>query len=578
MSQTGGFTATVALEQGALGPVPASNEDESLELPGFAALYRPEGPAQVGRDASGSVTAVVAGEVLESDAETLARDYAVRGERALTRLDGSFALLVVDRRAPALVVATDVVKSRRVFVARLGDCAVIATSLQAVPLSERPIDRSAVICALANGAVLNDRTLFEGVRSLGAGTVLVLDRDGARESRYWSPSFAADAPLPEGEIDVRMGELLIDAVRRRLPHNETMSLSLSGGLDARGLLGVLAEKLGARDVDCFSYARPDPPGGSDARVAARLASRYGYPHAIVPSYRGDVARVIERNAALGRGIANVCEEVDAWDALDDGGGERAVFVGDECFGWPGVALRSADDILRAVDIRAWRSISWLQQFLPPSVAFELGERLDAEVASMLARAPRTGDRQDVEDFLYFEQRVVNVLMPWRELFSSLAGRVVFPWLDRRLLELVDRLPSRERRGRTLYHRVAAGLLRDLFAVPPATRSGYLVNWDAELARRRGELLERLRRPSRLDEVVPVDVAERLLERRGTPAAARAHAAKKAIDFAVSRPERLGRVAWSALAERSLRVDEATLLLRLLVQREFLALDRQRAAA
>jgi hypothetical protein len=129
------------------------------------------------------------------------------------------------------------------------------------------------------------------------------------------------------------------------------------------VLAALGRPRSTERLTCFSYVHGPPKRGSDAELAALLAARCRVEHRVVEAYRGDLPAALAANAELGAGVANFCDEVDAWRELAQS--PRAdVFVGDECFGWVDAPLASREDVLEVVGIRGWDAVEWLGRLLP----------------------------------------------------------------------------------------------------------------------------------------------------------------------------------------------------------------------
>lgn len=528
------------------------------------------GDTIVAREEGRDVTLLVAGELVNSSASRAIASYRERGSAFAAELDGSFAAAVVDGREALVLAVTDRVGSRRVFCGQTPGGVVVSTRLSDVAPPGCPLDPVGVALVLATGAALNGRTLFAGVRVLERASTHRVTGEGVDSRRYWSQGFAGEhAHRPPPALRRDLVGLVREAVRDRRRAAPGALLSLSAGLDSRAILGALVET-GGDDVETFSYAHGPPRPGSDAALARRLAALSGVRHELVESYRGDLGVVVRENARLGSGLANFCDEVDAWTTLA-ARGLRGVLVGDECFGWVDVPLGTPEDVLEVVGIRGFDGIAWIARLLPGEVARSFQEALDSELHAIYERSPDTRDLHDRKDFLYLDQRVAHVLMPWRESFAGRLGRVQMPFLDRRILDLMQGVPSSLRRDKRLYREAIAEAFPDLLAVPRARRSGYLVNWNHELAAQ-GPALQAgvVSTESRLDELVPREVGLELLARRRGARAGAGYGLKKAVDFAASRRGPTGRIARAAGARPLRRIDETTVLLRLLVLREALA--------
>ncbi len=529
------------------------------------------GETIVARDEERDVTLLLTGELINSSARQAVASYNKRGRAFAAELDGSFAAAVVDARKARVLAVTDLVGSRRIFCSEAAGGKVVSTRLSDIASPGCPLDPVGVALVLATGAALNGRTLFAGVRALERASTHSVTGDGVDSRRYWDQGFSGEhAHRSPAALRRELVGLVRETVRDRRQAASGALLSLSAGLDSRAILGALVAEKGEVDVETFSYAHGAPKPGSDAALARDLAALYGVRHELVESYHGDLGAVIRENARLGSGLANFCDEVDAWTTLA-ARGPRGVLVGDECFGWVDVPMRSPEDVLEVVGIRGFDGIAWMARLLPGDVARSFEEALDSQLDEIYERSPDTRDLHDRKDFLYLDQRVTHVLMPWRDSFAGRLGRVQMPFLDRRILDLMQGVPSAMRRDKRLYREAIAEAFPDLLAVPRARRSGYLVNWNHELAAQGPALHAAVGSTgSRLDELVPREVVLELLARRRGARAGAGYGLKKAVDFAASRRGLAGRIARAAGARPLRRVDETTVLLRLLVLREALA--------
>ena len=124
-----------------------------------------------------------------------------------------------------------------------------------------------------------------------------------------------------------------------------------------------------------------------------------------------------------------------------------MIVGDESFGWNWPRIATRTDVLDSLRFLGGSALARLRRHVDPSTFETLTAGADSRVAVMGQDSP---DLQDVMDSIFFEQKVGNVLMPWRERFTAEAGPVTNPLLDADILDFVRRLPSPLRRGKRLY--------------------------------------------------------------------------------------------------------------------------------
>lgn len=417
-------------------------------------------------------------------------------------MDGSFALLHIDGQRHCVSIITDRVNSRKVFTCLHDGCTWFATSINHLPHTAFRIDRTAVASYLASGVLFNNRTLFEGIRVLPRASTHTLTADTLESTEYWLYSFAGkEDTRPVEALQADLSGLLVQSVKRRTDPNVRLHLSLSAGYDSRTLLGLLSSPTSNMPVSCFSYAHGEPREQSDAAISHLLAEHSGFSHQTVESYEGDFMVTLASNVARGHGIANFCDEVDAWKQLMTQGID-ALMVGDECFGWGNIDPVSSDDVLDLLGIHNFQRIA-NRSFLEPGVAKDMEERLDAEIEVILGRTRSESTWRDRLDVLYLDQRLSHLLMPWREYFAGSVALTHNPFLDRDILTFMTGVPGHLRRNKSLFRSTVESLFPDLFALPMATVSGYAVDWRSEMVAVMPQLHHMINnRESRLDEVIP----------------------------------------------------------------------------
>jgi len=182
-----------------------------------------------------------------SDTEVLIYAYKEWGDDFLNRLNGMFGLAVWDARARRLIVARDAMGIKPVYYRMEQGALYFASEVRALLRSAgRRID----IDAVALNLFLRYRytpaplTLFEGIKKLAAGTMLVVEGGNARVHRWYRfvPE-PFDPPKRLVEAKRELLELYEGALARHLIADVPVGLLLSGGMDS-GLLLALMSKAG----------------------------------------------------------------------------------------------------------------------------------------------------------------------------------------------------------------------------------------------------------------------------------------------------------------------------------------------
>jgi asparagine synthase (glutamine-hydrolysing) len=180
-----------------------------------------------------------------SDTEVIIHGYKEWGDDVLNRLNGMFGLALWDERNRRLIVARDAMGIKPVYY-RIEDGELFfASEIRAlVESAHRPIDIDPVSLNLflRYRYTPSPLTLFEGIRKLAAGTMLVVENGEAKEERWYRfrpTPFESDKTLPDAKIELL--ELYRAALKRHLISDVPVGLLLSGGVDSSLLLALMSE-------------------------------------------------------------------------------------------------------------------------------------------------------------------------------------------------------------------------------------------------------------------------------------------------------------------------------------------------
>jgi len=462
------------------------------------------------------VTLILHGEIYEdgikNQAEFLLKRYLEKGYDFAKGTNGSYAVLLIDRRDSSVAVITDRLSSRKVFYGEHDGIAWLSTALtyHMHPVAEGRIDPVGIAHYLVNGIPLNNRTLFADVSVLNRASVHTLAGPDLklRSTQYWTYRLDnAFAGRRQDELEEQLSTLLTECTRRRVADRPHVYLSLSGGHDSTCILGALS-RLGVKGVDCFSYCDGPPTRRSDAAVAGKMARIVGCRHITIPAYQRSFLEVLKENAAIGQGVSWLLTEPEVWRVLEDqvSSGEGVLFFGDEHVGRDNSALASEDDVFRSANIRDFNALRWLRGKIPNSSFAELSEAVREDLSDMTRRCPRSGELRDMRDYLYLDVRL-NKMLVSREFFAGRVMTVRNPLLDNEILDFVAHLPPELRRGRQTFKRAAEAAFPHLFQIARARDGNPAIDRWAKEKLPADETLELLAldQQSPLDGLIPPDL-------------------------------------------------------------------------
>ncbi len=230
-----------------------------------------------------------------SDTEVILEAFKAWGTDAFSRLNGMFALALVEPDAGRIWLVRDRFGVKPLFYHHTGGTLYFSSTPGelARQLGLRP-NLEYVARGLHYWLYEDDGPIsqYEGVNAVPAGTAIQAQATTSaidlRCTRWYHLADRVEqrrAGLAEAHDTEASGmvlDLLTDAVRLRLRADVPVGISLSGGLDSASIAALLAPMHG--DVTGFSYGRPDvrnSEGPAVARAArhARVSAEYVWPDA-----------------------------------------------------------------------------------------------------------------------------------------------------------------------------------------------------------------------------------------------------------------------------------------------------------
>lgn len=216
-----------------------------------------------------------------SDCEVIVHLYEDLGVECLTRLDGMFALAIVDLRNNQIWLARDRVGMKHLYFAETDRGFLFASEMRALLASGLVATEPAVEhfdAFLQTGFIPAPLTALRGIRRIPAGHRLLRAGGATRLEAYWEPRFQGDAAeSTEVEQAQRLETLLRQAVASHLDADVPVGVFLSGGWDS-SLVAVLAAQERREPLATFSLVFPDNPADNEASFSQAVARQIGSQH------------------------------------------------------------------------------------------------------------------------------------------------------------------------------------------------------------------------------------------------------------------------------------------------------------
>ena len=209
------------------------------------------------------------------DTEVMLHLYEEHGEQFAERLRGMFAVAIWDARRRRLVLARDRFGIKPLYYRAVDGELAFASELRALPRGE--IDLDALEAFLAFNAVPAPLTIFEEVRKLPAGHLLIWEEGRVDIRRFARPAPSAEVrDDDEAELVEELRSRVRDSVRAHLVSDVPVGVLLSGGVDSAFLAALAAEE-SSEPLRTFSIGFEERSFNelADARL---VAERYGTQH------------------------------------------------------------------------------------------------------------------------------------------------------------------------------------------------------------------------------------------------------------------------------------------------------------
>jgi asparagine synthase (glutamine-hydrolysing) len=230
-------------------------------------------------DETGRVLIFAGEDFSDNGAATRATKSNSGGDRWLRELNGWFAGVLLDAAKKQIVLFNDRYGLHRVYYAQSRGMLTFASEAKALLASHprtRKLNPTAMGEFVAYGTVLHDRTLFEDVFVLPAGSAWTIESAAAiAKRRYFTPQeWEAQSPLTTDEFCDRLESTLSTVVPRYFSGPRQVAVSLTGGVDTR-LVMAFADR--ARDVRSYTFSGMYRDC-FDVRIARTVASACGCNH------------------------------------------------------------------------------------------------------------------------------------------------------------------------------------------------------------------------------------------------------------------------------------------------------------
>lgn len=215
------------------------------------------------------------------DTETILQGYLHWGEAVFDRLEGMYALVLIDRKRNVALAARDPFGIKPLYLCQRGNRIGIASEMRPLyRLVEPQPDAAALAELLAFTWAAGGLSNIRGIERVAGGTLLTISlNDGAIARRRFCD--VLDTLKPDESISPdaaeRVTEEAVEAsVREHLMSDVGYTLQLSGGVDS-SLVAAMASKAAGRRVASYAVSLGDHPY-DEGEYRKLVVGRYGLDH------------------------------------------------------------------------------------------------------------------------------------------------------------------------------------------------------------------------------------------------------------------------------------------------------------
>jgi asparagine synthase (glutamine-hydrolysing) len=215
-----------------------------------------------------------------SDTEVIIHGYKEWGADVLNHLNGMFGLAIWDVKEKRLIVARDAMGIKLIYYRIAHGQLAFGSEIRpllAAENSQPEVDPAALNLFLRFRYTPSPLTIFQGIRKLAPGMMLVIERGKCREERWYNYTpIPFSSPKEDKEAAQELLDLYRGAVRRHLLSDVPVGILLSGGLDSGLLLALMNEQGGPWPAYTIGYGEKfeDDELADAAETASLLGARH----------------------------------------------------------------------------------------------------------------------------------------------------------------------------------------------------------------------------------------------------------------------------------------------------------------
>ena len=220
-----------------------------------------------------------------SDGEVICHLWEEQGTELFSQLDGMYALALWVEKEHKLILARDIPGEKPLYYTRLHDGGVAFSSelksLKQCPELDRRLNHQALWDFPTFLWIPEPETVYQDVRALPRGHMLISDQQGVREKPYKFKAIGQIDYADDRTVVEETRRLITDSIKARVLSDVPVGAFLSGGLDSSIVTAVAAKYLPELTTFTIGFEKVEDPyhGNADeAGIAEDYAKKLGSEH------------------------------------------------------------------------------------------------------------------------------------------------------------------------------------------------------------------------------------------------------------------------------------------------------------
>ncbi|QBA22112.1 asparagine synthase (glutamine-hydrolyzing) [Chryseobacterium indologenes] len=216
-----------------------------------------------------------------SDTEVILKAYQEWGNSTFAKLDGMFAICIVDLSGQKLILARDRVGMKPLFYHQSEKGLVWASEIKSLlknELVKAEINWDGVYTNFLFQTTLAPKTCFQHIFSLEPATFMTVDLNNQNitKEKFWELPSPSQKNISEEEAVRTIDELLSESISEQLYADVPVAVMMSGGIDST----LIASKSRSFNANINTYTISYPFSEEEVKNASIAAKHFGVSHAV----------------------------------------------------------------------------------------------------------------------------------------------------------------------------------------------------------------------------------------------------------------------------------------------------------